>query len=127
MKAKLTSQVTNARYPEKKETTDIKNAVVYHKGEIKNPVTVKWFMGRSAQASKVYCCLWIHGENFYTSGLGSAGGGGYHKSSAAFSDAVRSAGIELDTSVAGRGDHAVEEAILSIVRALGYRGKVKVV
>lgn len=119
--------VNNASYPENKEVTGSKQAVVYCNGELKNPVTVKWFMGRSSSASKVYCCLWVKGEDLYTSGSGTAAGYGYHKPSAAFGNAVRSAGIELDTDVDGRGDSAVDEAILAIVRALGYRGKVLIV
>jgi len=127
MKAKLGYEAANARYPLDKETTAIRNVAVIHKGDIKVPVTVKWFMGRSRDASVVQCCVWVNGAGVYTSGLGSAGGYGYHKESAAFADALRSANIAVDEGLSGRGDRAIEDALVAIVRALGYRGKVRVI
>jgi len=86
-----------------------------------HPITVRWYMGRSSQASTVYCSVWIgaRGEGYYT-GRGQAGGYGYHKTSAAFAAAVRSAGITLERDVAGVGDSAVREAITAIGAACGY-------
>jgi hypothetical protein len=70
-------------------------ALTSAKGEIKELVTVRWYMGGSSSASTVYCCLWVHGKEYWISGKGQAGGYGYHKSSAALQDAITSAGINL--------------------------------
>jgi len=108
MKAKIISQNSNALQPSNKETVNVLNVVGTHKGEVINPVTARFYMGRSSSASVVYCNLWVHGphsSNLHTSGRGSAGGGGYHKESAggggyhkesaALQEAITSAGIEL--------------------------------
>lgn len=63
-----------------------------------------------------YSCLWIHGAT-HPRGAGKAGGGGYHKASAAFSAAIEDAGITLSEDIAGRGDQAIESAIEAIARA----------
>ena len=101
----------------------------------------------------VYCSIWVQSvkENkrpadwVYgsTSGKGSAGGYGYHKSSAAVADAIRSAGIVLTGSPYGRpsdsdtpahtramlkkpariggcGDESIRCALLAIAYAAGY-------
>ena len=83
---------------------------------------------------------WIHGS---TSGKGSAGGYGYHKSSAAVANAIKSAGIVLtgypyghpvnsDTPaltrallkkpahIGGCGDESIRCALLAIAYAAGY-------
>lgn len=57
-------------------------------------VVARAYMGASRNASTVYASLWVHGDKC-TSGKGSAGGWGYHKESAAFQDAIKSAGIEI--------------------------------
>lgn len=95
-------------------------------------------MGRSASASTVYCALWVHGDA-YTSGRGKAGGGGYHKESAALQDAIDSAGITLHgstyshcdkkpdfknpVSIAGCGTDAMHTALKAIARAAGAKGE----
>lgn len=93
MKAILPKTKTNnAMQPQNKETIETKTLITK---DFKELVTVRWYMGRSSQASVVYCCVWIRGKNRYFSGKGSAGGYGYHKTSAAFQDALTSAGIRL--------------------------------
>jgi hypothetical protein len=144
MKAKFTvKECSNAKnLAGDKEVVGDKKLVVIHKGEILTPVDVRWYMGRSAQSSTVYCSVWVHGAGVSVSGHGQAGGYGYHKESSAFASALSSAGIELygnpygcahpaeDKSrahIGGRGDGSVAEAILALGRALGYRGKMKIV
>lgn len=63
----------------------------------------------------VYCCVWgsINGNHF--NGSGKAGGYGYDKESAAFSEALQSAGFEV-SSLAGTGQN--EEAINFIAKEL---------
>lgn len=98
-------------------------------------VSARWWMSRRADASVVYCSVWIRTRGpssalrthetdpcRWLSGRGTAGGFGYHKESAAFADALRSAGIELERSVSGVGDGAIEDAMRAVARAAGYKG-----
>jgi len=96
MKAIITQQLSNARnYGNEKET--VNKFVVLGKinGELREVVDCRCYMARSASASVVYASVWVHGNNIYTSGKGSAGGYGYHKESAAVGSALSNAGIEL--------------------------------
>ena len=70
-----------------------------------------------------YACVWIldNKKNIYCNGSGSAGGYGYHRPSAAVSEALTKAGIELSCRISGRGDTAIENAIKSIGTKLGYK------
>lgn len=100
-------------------------------------VDARFWMSRRAGASVVYCSVWIRTRlgcadaptpPRWLSGRGSAGGYGYHKESAAFADALRSAGIELERSVHGVGDQAIKDAMRAVARAAGYKGcRMKVV
>ena len=90
-------------------------------------VDARCWMGRSSQASVVYCSVWIHcadGRSY--SGKGTAGGWGYCKASAAFQDALTSAGIELydsegkRTNIRGAGESAIRVALHAIAKAAGY-------
>jgi hypothetical protein len=97
------------------------------KGQLREMVTARAYMGRSAQASVVYVSVWIHGaDGHFSSGSGNAGGGGYHKASAALAEALESAGVELSQHIGGMGDGAMREALTATARALGARGKVQV-
>ncbi len=146
MKAKFTEERSNAvNLYGSKEVVNEKTVAVASKGKVETPVTVRWYMGRSSSASVVYCSIWVHGglspKPFNTSGRGQAGGGGYHKESAAMQDALDSAGIELYGDVYGRefkpknsptyiggvGDSAIDAALVAITKALGYRGKPTIV
>lgn len=70
-----------------------------------------------------YCCIWIQTETDYVSGSGYAGGYGYHKPSAAVSDAIQAAGYELSEDIDGRGDSAIEQAIQALAELHGYTGQ----
>ena len=112
---------------ERKETIQTMNAYVISKGKICNPVTLAFYMGKSATASMVYANIWIaNKKGEHRSGSGSAGGYGYHKGSAATQEAINNAGVTLDSRIDGRGDSAVNSAIRAIVAACGYRGEVTV-
>lgn len=145
MKAKLTKQVSNAKnLADDKEVTDIKTLVAIKNGKIFTPVVARWYMGRSSRASVVYCSIWINTKDFHTGGHGSAGGYGYHKVSAAFADALDSAGVVLYGSpyayvvetakdlrlrarIGGCGDSSVDAALKAIGHALGFRGQMEIV
>ena len=85
-------------------------------------------MGRSNSASVVYCSIWVHShvpqdsglKNGYWSGRGTAGGGGYHKESAALAGAIESAGITLEGNIGGCGEGSMRHALTAIARSLGY-------
>ena len=53
-------------------------------------------------------------------GSGRAGGGGYHKASAALSYAISNAGIDLSEHI-DVGDGAMDKALLAIAAALGVK------
>jgi len=81
-------------------------------------ITVRWYSGRSKYASIITCSLWIHGDH-YCSGIGKAGGYGYDKMSASFSNACDSAGITLSRYIHGVGEGAIREAMGAIAEACG--------
>jgi len=107
-------------------------------GEIVTPIEARFYMGRSSSASVVYCSIWVHapsGSRFGWNGIGkpenpdkweacpsghgSAGGGGYHKESAALDEAIRSAGFTLEGHFGGHGDGAMNAAIMAIADYMG--------
>ena len=118
MKATIGKQVSNAiNYGDKKELIKTFNVVT---DGLKEVITVRCYMGRSANASTVYASVWINTSEVHTSGKGKAGGYGYHKESAAIAAAIESAGISLDTDISGVGDGAIKEALSAIANALGF-------
>ena len=118
MKATIKELENNGKnYGCKKELIKTENVV---SNTLKELITVRCYMGRSANASVVYASIWVHGPEHFTSGTGKAGGYGYHKSSAAIGDAIKSAGIELSKDIEGVGDSAVIEALGAIAEAMGY-------
>lgn len=114
--------VTNGKW---RDTPVCKTAVVvaFHKGEFHEPVTVRWFQSPRADGmARLYCTIWARARaGMSASGNGYASGCGYHKPSAALSEAIRSAGIKLAQPIGGWGDSAMEDALLAIARALGFR------
>jgi len=89
------------------------------------PLDARFYMGRRAGAGTVWCSVWVSSEGRYFAGHGRASGYGYHKRSAAFEAALRSAGISLTqgdrpASIEGAGESAMREAIGALMDALGY-------
>lgn len=70
-----------------------------------------------------YACIWIAGKTINTSGTGRAGGYGYHRASAAVQDAITHSGIDLDESISGRGDSAIEYAIKALAELASPESK----
>jgi hypothetical protein len=87
-------QTNGYNYSRNKEMVSAYSVIGKINGELREVVTFREYMGRSASASVVYGSLWVHGA-FHCSGKGSAGGYGYHKGSAALQDAITSAGLQL--------------------------------
>lgn len=76
----------------------------------------------------VYCVAWVSlwrhgfptaGSTGSCRGQGKAGGYGYHKASAAMSEALSDAGFALAESISGVGDSAMRDALESIARHVG--------
>ena len=112
---------SNARnLANEKETVSTLTVVAFRDGEFHHPVTARFYMGRSKTASVVYCALWVHSPDYWTSGRGTAGGYGYHKESAALDDAITSAGITLSRSISGVGESAMKDALTAIANGLGF-------
>lgn len=133
-----TPNIYNARcYDGKQTVADSALCKPNADGTIATLARVEWYMGRSKNSSVVYCNVWIPGV---CSGTGQAGGWGYHKESAAFADALKSAGVELYGSpysrredaelteerrqerahIGGCGSQSVDEALKAIALCLGY-------
>ena len=111
------------RAGEKELIRSLDVAVVSGKHAGTNPITVRWYMSRSRQASIVYCSLWVSTGTHFGSGSGRAAGYGFCKKSASFSEAVKSAGIRFSVPVAGVGSGAVYRACEAIARGAGIRGR----
>ena len=110
-----------ARMMSDKEQIASYQVVAIRNGQFENPVTVRACMGRSKQASAIYASIWVRAaDGRCIAGHGHAGGYGYHKLSAAISDAVHNAGIKQH-DFGGCGDHAIDVALGAITRAAGYR------
>jgi len=75
-------------------------------------------------ASTVYCVAWLfvdgYADNLTSArGYGKASGGGYHKESAAMSEALQAAGVRLAEPIEGRGDGVMREALQALAAHLG--------
>lgn len=133
IKASIVKKQDNARRPDNKELVSAYSLIVrMPSGELREVVTVKCYMGRSASASVVHAVMWVKcADGHWASGSGSAGGYGYHKESAAIADAVKSAGIELKDldrkdrwfDFGGTGRSYYPQVFEAIARAAGYRGR----
>ena len=82
-------------------------------------VEARFWMGRHRKASTVYCSIWVHAPGLHASGNGTAWGYGYHKESAALSDALQSAGVTIIESISAAGERAMEEALRAVAIAAG--------
>ena len=122
MKAILPERgLSNARnYSGKKELSSVYDLVACKDGKLHHLMTIRSWVNSSKTAVTVYASVWVHAPGYWTSGTGTAGGGGYHKTSAAAGEAIRSAGITLDGHIDGRGDQAIREAMEAIALALGF-------
>jgi hypothetical protein len=113
---------------DKKKTINAWNLIAFKDGKFIELATVRWYMGRSSSSTQVKCSAWFHSaimEESHAqwtdcSGSGKAGGGGCCKQSAAFSDAMRNAGIKCDTHIEGRGMGLVADALLALAKQQGF-------
>lgn len=97
----------------------------YNKTEMEAVVTLRTYYTKSRGSNTA--CIWLRtkakdgGHSTHLSGSGSAGGGGYHRPSAAAQYAIANAGIELSDPIDGRGDELINEAVLAIAKAAGWK------
>lgn len=150
MRATFGKQFSNARGSESNHSLISEYLIIDKKTE-RTILTCRTYT--KGRGNTVYASLWVHRiadknkpegwEYGETSGRGSAGGWGYHKSSAAVAEAIRSAGIELWGSpyghpvnrdseavtramlksrahIGGCGDSSVECALSAIAYAAGF-------
>lgn len=87
-------------------------------------ITVRFY----GPGSTVYCVAWVSlwrhgfpaaGSTGSCRGHGKAGGYGYHKASAAMSEALADAGFTLAESISGVGESAMRKALEAIARHAG--------
>ena len=103
----------------KKELVNAMSAIAVINGKMSEVVVARWYMARQSDgASPVYASIWTYGADFAISGHGRATGYGYHKASAALSNAIDSAGIVLSERIDGVGDGAIRRALEAIARAI---------
>lgn len=127
MKATIKNPQENGKhYGGNKEMISAYNVVTISKGEIKSPVIVRCYMGKSSRASVVYASVWCNGK-VWCAGHGSAGGYGYHKESAAVQAAFESAGFSFNHDFGGAGEYEMKDAMKAAARAIGFRGKLEVI
>jgi len=80
-------------------------------------VDCRVYIGKSSSATMMYCSIWIYGERVYN-GLGKAGGGGYHKASAAMYEALHNAGWAVSEPISGCGDASMHDAAVAVAQAV---------
>ena len=102
-----------------KELASAMSAIAVINGKMCELVVARWYVARKSDgASPVYASIWTYGAGFAISGRGRATGYGYHKASAALSNALDSAGIVLSEHIGGLGDGASRSALEAIARAI---------
>ena len=114
-----TAQSNGKNLSGQKEMVSAMSAVAIVNGEMREVVIARWYKARKSDgASPVYASIWTNGAGFDISGYGRATGYGYHKASAALSEAIDSAGIVLSERIDGLGDGASQRALEAIARAI---------
>lgn len=62
--------------------------------------------------------MWIHGDHWYGSGSGMAGGYGFGKGSTAAEQAINSVGYQLSERIGGAGYSTVKGGLIEIAKTL---------
>lgn len=122
MQVSLSPSALNVNIPDswdRLELVDAWTLLAFRDGSFEHLVTVRWKVARSGDgASPMRCAVHLLGMNPYRVGYAKAGGYGYHKASAAFEFACRSAGVTFDQNVGGCGYSAVHDALLALGRTI---------
>lgn len=80
----------------------------------KEVVVARWYMGRSRNASRVYCSIWLQNIGENRSGTAWASGYGYDKREASGYAALRAAGIRT------KDGQAIECALEALAKHYGF-------
>lgn len=119
---KLGPPMDHGGHLDKKEQTSRMLFLLIRDGRIVAPLDVRFYMGRSSNASVVYCRFWLRDGNGGRgwSGNGRAGGCGDDKQSAAMQDAFTNAGLAVSKNFGGVGSSAMREAGTAALVAAGW-------
>lgn len=122
MQVSLSPSAPNVTIPEswdRRELVDSWTLLAFRNGMFAELVTTRWKMARSGDgASPQHCAVLFFGLPEHRVGYAKAGGYGYHKASAAFESACRSAGVTFDKAIGGCGYSAVRDALLALGRTI---------
>lgn len=72
-------------------------------------------------SARHYCCIWLVHAGGHRNASGVAQGFGYHRGSAAVSDAIKNLGFKLSEDIDGRGYDSCTSAFRAIAEALGIK------
>ena len=89
-------------------------------GEVCTPVEVRVYVNNAY--TRNYAAVWLHSEVFdWRKGFGMAGGGGYHRASAAIQDAFDRTGVTYEgiEYFSGRGMSAAADAFKKLCEQAG--------
>lgn len=113
---KLNAQTKMINRNHRKENAFAKEykAVAIVENEIIEVLTCRVY----ATNARHYCCIWLHSD-LYLSSSAYAGGYGYHRESAAISEALENMGFEFDKNFYGTGKQV--EALEAVTEYLGYK------
>lgn len=105
-----------------KEVVHTRSLIVFDGKEMKEIAIARWYMGRSSQANRVYCSIWVYTPVFgqYTAGNGQSSGYGFCKHSDAFERAINSAGIYSSEPISGRGMGEVDSFLEAMGKQAGF-------
>ena len=119
MKVTITKKTHNGKMSQNRKEDSFYKQLTVITRNMSQPIVARFY----STGTRIYACVWIgdRASGTRTSGGGFAGGGGYHKPSAALDNALLDAGIELSENIAGVGDAAMSDALTAIASALGYR------
>ncbi|MDR0908712.1 MAG: hypothetical protein LBM77_03000 [Spirochaetaceae bacterium] len=80
------------------------------------------YTSRKPYSCRVIAAVWLHDKKSqrYGSGVGSAGGYGYHKPSMAIENALHEIGVKPSHRIGGVGYPACKEIFAEIMQELGY-------
>ena len=107
----------------RKESTFRRQLSLVNLGDGEEVASIRFY----GKGERAYCCAWFGRSADHARGSGFAGGGGYHKDSAAMHDALRAAGWVLEHDIDGRGEEAEREALEAIARWLWHGPRFKII
>lgn len=91
--------------------------VSFKDGQFSEPLDVRFY----ATNATTFCCIWGNVNGVHFNGSGKAGGYGYDRASAAFEDALQSAGFEVSNlSATGQNETAIHIIAKELMQLENY-------